>query len=230
MGSFALSHADTTTSSGEQPAGSDTSAAAPLANSKAPLDALGGYLDAFHIHNGNMKAQVEAHHYCGEVGSVTQCVIYDSNTKDARLMGIEYIVGENVYKTLPEEEKKLWHSHVYEVKSGQLIMPDMKADEEHEHMKGLISTYGKTWHTWNMHGTDSQLPLGIPELMMAFTEDGQADTALVDERDKRFGISTEEKRKQRADIPAPEIQAGADSWKTGEIITLKRTVLSKDGK
>jgi hypothetical protein len=36
---------------------------------------------------------------------------------------LEYIISENLFKTLDEEDKKLWHSHHYEVKSGTLIAP-----------------------------------------------------------------------------------------------------------
>ena len=50
-------------------------------------------------------------------------MLYD---KDGRLLGIEYMVPEQVFKTFPAEERKLWHSHVFEVKSGQLVMPQNK--------------------------------------------------------------------------------------------------------
>jgi hypothetical protein len=43
-----------------------------------------------------------------------QCVIYDANKSGSRLIGIEYIVSERIFETLPEDEK-LWHSHRHEV-------------------------------------------------------------------------------------------------------------------
>lgn len=52
--------------------------------------------------------------------SVRQCVIYDSDKPDARLIGIEYVIDESVFVTLDHEEKKLWHSHKFEVESGTL--------------------------------------------------------------------------------------------------------------
>jgi hypothetical protein len=49
---------------------------------------------------------MEAHHYVTVLNDdVMQAVIYDSNTKDARLMGVEYIISERLFKTLPPEEK-----------------------------------------------------------------------------------------------------------------------------
>ena len=66
----------------------------------------------------------------------------------------------------------MWHSHVHEVKSGQLIAPGIPEIAEHELMEKLVGTYGKTFHTWH---TDMQheLPVGVPQVMMGFTADNQ---------------------------------------------------------
>lgn len=49
---------------------------------------------------------MEAHHYVTVLNEdVMQAVIYDGNTKNARLMGVEYIISERLFKTLPPEEK-----------------------------------------------------------------------------------------------------------------------------
>ena len=99
-------------------------AGAALLQDKPPIDALNAYLDGFHFYNGNMKGQMEAHHYCANVNEdLIQCVIYDGNANDAKLMGVEYIVSARLFITLPDSEKAMWHSHVHEVKSGQLIAP-----------------------------------------------------------------------------------------------------------
>jgi hypothetical protein len=82
-------------------------------------------------------------------------------------------------------------------------------------MEKLVSTYGKTIHTWH---TDQQrtLPLGSPMIMMGFTKDGQIDPELVAARDKRFNISTAEKKQNRADIPEPNVNPMANAWERGE--------------
>lgn len=75
---------------------------APLRSSSSPRHSLPLVLDS--------------HHFCscarhdGERGKVRQCVIYDSDKADARLIGIEYVVDEEVFRNLPEDEKKYWHS------------------------------------------------------------------------------------------------------------------------
>ncbi len=40
-------------------------------------------------------------------------------------MGVEYIISARLFATLPDDEKKLWHSHDYEVKSGSLVAPSL---------------------------------------------------------------------------------------------------------
>src|SRR5690606_22025189 len=146
---------------------------------------------------------------------------FDGNEENAKLMGVEYIITEKLFKTLPDEEKKLWHSHHYEVLSGTLIAPGIPDAIELELMDTLVSTYGKTIHTWH---TDQgvELPIGIPRLMMGFTEDGQINSEIVARRDSNFDVSTEEKRRQRREnIEIPEVDSLANAWENGEIRQLQ---------
>ncbi|RAU84436.1 OBAP family protein [Pontibacter arcticus] len=192
-------------------------AGANMLQDKTPLSKVSAYLDGFHFYNGNMEGQMEAHHYVTQLNEdVQQAIIYDGNGENAKLMGVEYIITERLFKQLPEEEKKLWHSHHHEVKSGTLIAPGIPDVAEHELMEKLVSTYGKTIHTWHTD-RDLELPMGGPQLMMGFTKDGQLKQELVAERDERFNVSTAEKRKQREDIPMPEVVPGANAWEKGEV-------------
>lgn len=220
---LALAACNKATRSDVQAPGSDTSAktkvleaGAAALQDKPPIEAINAYLDGFHFYSGRQKVQMEAHHYCAILNEdLIQCVIYDGNLKDAKIMGVEYIVSETLFKTLPDSEKGLWHSHVHEVKSGQLIAPGIPEAAEKALMKKLVHTYGKTWHTWHTD-VDKTLPLGVPQLMMGFTADGQADPVMVAARDKRFGVDSAERKKRRADIAAPAIDPGADGWQQGK--------------
>ncbi len=195
-------------------------AGAAVLQSQPPIRAINTYLDGFHFYNGNMNGQMEAHHYCSTVNDeVIQCVIYDGNVEDAKIMGVEYIISEKLFAGLPAREKSLWHSHVHEVKSGQLIAPGIPEVAEHELMEKLIHTYGKTWHTWHTD-LDKALPLGVPQLMMGFTADGQVDPVMVRARDERFGVDTAERKSNREDIAAPTIEPGADAWQHGNTIQI----------
>lgn len=195
-------------------------AGAAALQDKTPVNQLEIYLNGFHFYNGNLDGQMEAHHYCTKLNEdLTQCVIFDGNGRDAKIMGVEYIVSEKLFKTLPADEKKLWHSHRHEVSSGSLIAPGLPLAAEHELMEDVVNTYGKTWHTWHTD-QDLILPLGGPMLMMGFTKDGQLRRQLLDDRDRRFKVSTDEKRKNRADLPAHPVQPGADAWQAGEVLQL----------
>lgn len=192
-------------------------AGADLIQNKSPLKKFNAYLDGFHFYNGNINAQMEAHHYVSQLNEdVYQAIIFDGNEADAKIMGVEYIISEKLFKQLPEEEKKLWHSHHYEVKSGTLVAPGIPEVAEHELMEKLVSTYGKTIHTWH---TDQQrtLPLGSPMIMMGFTKDGQIHPKLLEERDKRFNISTEKIKKSREDIAVHEVDPMANAWEKGHL-------------
>jgi hypothetical protein len=185
----------------------------------APLKSIHAYVCGLHFYNGEPQRQVLAHHFCAHVdGDLMQCVIYDSNRPGARLIGIEYVLTARRYRTLPPEEQRLWHSHAYEVKSGLLAAPNLGDAAERAFMKDFASTYGKTFHTWQVDR--DPLPLGIPKLMMGFTADGQADPMRVQERDRAVRVPAETRRRQRAGLPDPIIEPNADAWRTGSPMQL----------
>jgi hypothetical protein len=155
--------------------------------------------------------QMEAHHYCNQVNEdFAQCVLYDGNTDDARLMGIEYIISERTYTGLPSDEKALWHPHNFEILSGQLRMPGLPGGVE-----GKLNSYGKTWHTWmtGMHaGNNDSLPVGPPRLQWSFNRDGEEMPGMVEARDKRMDLNTAEARRDRQDLASlARPQGGVDA-------------------
>jgi len=84
--------------------------------SAAPLRGFDAYLVGFHPAKDSPDMQMEAHHYCKVVDDdLIQCVLFDGNTSEANLIGIEYIVSESLFDTLPEEERGYWHPHNYEI-------------------------------------------------------------------------------------------------------------------
>ncbi|QGN31882.1 OBAP family protein [Microlunatus sp. Gsoil 973] len=191
--------------------------ASAVVQRKYPLEAMSTYLNGFHMYADDMGRQVEATHFCVHLRhDLHQCVIFDQNAPDARLIGIEYIISADRFRSLPEEEKRLWHSHHYEVKSGTLTAPGVPELAEHAYFEDLVTTYGKTFHTWQYDRDD--FPYGIPQLMMGFTRDGQTREELVSDRDRRLGVSSFANRRKRADIPMPEVLPGANAWESGRTV------------
>lgn len=190
--------------------------AASTMQRKFPVEAMSTYLNGIHFYADDMGRQVEACHFCIHLQhDLHQCVIFDSNKPDARLIGIEYIISADRFARLPEAEKLLWHSHNYEVKSGMLVAPGIPELAERTYFKDLVSTYGKTFHNWQTDTND--FPYGIPQLMMGFTADRQVDPAMLAARDTRLGISSDDRRVKRAGIPVPTPLPGSNSWESGRL-------------
>lgn len=133
------------------------------------------------------------------------------------------MITPRLYNTLDEAEQKLWHSHVFEVKSGMLIMPkpSMVPDAaweiaENKEMEEVVQLYGKVYHLWQTDRGDT-LPLGEPQLMTSYTEAGQMPggfETIVGERDERFGSDWKRKKEVREHIAKPGIHEHADwAWK-----------------
>ena len=184
---------------------------------KYPVEAMSTYLNGLHFYADDLGRQVEASHFCVHLRhDLHQCVIFDRNAPDARLIGIEYIISAERFAELPEEEKRLWHSHHYEVSSGVLTAPGVPELAERAYFEDLVTTYGKTFHTWQ-YDRDPDLPYGIPQLMMGLTADGQVDAELLAARDARVGVDTATLLEKRADIPVPQVDPAANSWESGRV-------------
>ncbi|KAL2864994.1 OBAP family protein [Aspergillus lucknowensis] len=191
----------------------------------APIRQVCAHLHAFHVYASDRTRCVEANHYCAHLTEdLRQCLIYDSPERNARLIGVEYMVTPRLFDTLPADERKLWHTHEYEVKSGMLIMPTPRGipnaaweAAETAEMRDLVPLYGKTFHFWQVDRGDP-VPLGRPELMLSFTgEDKVRDAVggglgeLVKGRDERFGVDTGVKAEKRKGIPGVEKHPDADA-------------------
>jgi hypothetical protein len=181
----------------------------------APLAPMDVYLVGFHPMKEHPRHQMEAHHFCYQVNEdFAQCVLFDGNAADAKLNGIEYIVSARLFDTLPAAERAYWHPHNAEILSGQLVAPGIPAVAEKALMKGKMNSYGKTWHVWNtgMPGqAGDSLPIGPATLAWSFNRDGEAAPGLVEQRDRKLGIDSAEKRRERAELqPLARPQSGVD--------------------
>ena len=203
------------------PAGTHTSATtevlktgAAVLQGEGPLNRFDVYVVGFHPMKDDPEHQMEAHHFCEQVNEeFAQCVLFDGNSKRSNMTGVEYIISERLFGTLPAEERPYWHPHNGEILSGQLVAPGLPQVAEQELMRRKVNSYGKTWHTW---ATDKgmTLPLGPPVLAWSFSRDGEIQPGLVEARDRRLGINTAETRKSRADLaPLARPQQGVDVLK-----------------
>ena len=177
-----------------------------------PVKKIAIYLNGFHPMKDDPTVQVEAHHYCNQVNEdLAQCALFDGNTENANLNGIEFIISEKLFETLPPEERQYWHPHNYEILSGQLVGPGLPDAAEKALMRRKMNSYGKTWHVW-MPG--DALPTGPAHLAWSFNRDGELKMGMAEERDRRMSIDSGEKRRERADLsPLARPQEGVDLLK-----------------
>ncbi|TKY71904.1 hypothetical protein E2542_SST00637 [Spatholobus suberectus] len=189
---------------------------AMMIQSLEPIKQMSQHVCTFAIYSHDMSRQIQTHHYCTRLHQrLIQCAVYDSDESDARLLGVEYIVPDDVFETMPPEEQKLWHSHAYEIKSGLWVNPRVPEIIGMPELENLAKTYGKFWCTWQADRGD-RLPMGAPALMMSpqAVSPGLVRPELVLERDAKYNISSESLKSSRLEIPEPEmINPMADYWK-----------------
>jgi uncharacterized protein DUF1264 len=181
------------------------SAGAKMLQTDAPPSQLTAYLVGLHPMKAHPDMQMEAHHFCKQVNAdFAQCALFDGNTADANLNGIEYIISGKLFDALPAAEKQYWHPHNYEILSGQLVAPGLPEVAEKEFLETKINSYGKTWHVWNTghfgKNDADQLPLGDPNLAWSFNHDGEAQPGLLEQAEKRNGVRIAKKRDERTEL------------------------------
>ena len=181
------------------------SAGSRMLQTQLPPSQLNAYLVGFHPMKSHPGHQMEAHHFCRQVNEdLAQCALFDGNTADANLNGIEYIISEKLFLQLPAGERQYWHPHNFEILSGQLVGPGLPEVAEKEFLETKMNSYGKTWHVWNtghfgLNDAD-RLPLGEPKLAWSFNRDGEALPGLIERMEKRVDVDVSKKRSSRQDL------------------------------
>jgi hypothetical protein len=166
-----------------------------------PVGGPHAHFCGIHVAKKDPKFQLIAQHFCtahagaSHGGDVFQCLLFDSTAPNAKLLGVEYIVSDERYRALPADEKKYWHPHTYEVLAGGLTAPGMTAEEEMKFMKFVLTTWGKTWHTWPDPKQD--VPVGEPLLMWSLGADDQVDPAVLAARDRMMNVNAAQIREAR---------------------------------
>lgn len=174
---------------------------APGKGGEGPMTGPHLHFCGIHMAKTNPKLQFVTQHFCaahtgGSEGDVFQCVLFDGTGKNAKLVGVEYLISDEAYRKLPDAEKKFWHAHTYEVLGGGLIAPGMAPKDETAFMKVILTTWGKAWHTWP--DTSTAVPVGEPMLIWSLMGDKQVDEKVLAARDKEFNVNTANIRAARA--------------------------------
>lgn len=108
-----------------------------------------GYLVAIkHLYDAPF---LEAHHYCRQGGDIAvTCLIFDSKSTDANLIGIDYIISASDYNSLPDREKPNWVHMTEELaEEEQINFPYLTPQQTQELFQKIGDAYSKLIVTWN---------------------------------------------------------------------------------
>jgi hypothetical protein len=90
-----------------------------------------------------------SHHDCGPLNNaVSHYLLYDGPDPDARLIGVEYLVSDEVYRRMPAEEKLYWHAHECEGDAGLLSSPRSRRSDAKATRVEVGTLWGKVYRTW----------------------------------------------------------------------------------
>jgi hypothetical protein len=93
------------------------------------------------------------YHDCRPINDhISQCLIFDGPGTDARLIGVEYLVSDEVYRRMPAEERIYWHDHQYEADAGLQTTPTRSGVDEAATLVKVRTLWGKVYHTWASGG------------------------------------------------------------------------------
>jgi hypothetical protein len=108
-----------------------------------------GHLNAVRHNFDDPSLRVE--HFCKPHDRVMMvCQLYDSNSANATLIGIEYIITQEQYDSLPNREKPYWHAHREELRPERAdpMMPELSPEQTQTEMAKMLPTWGKVIITW----------------------------------------------------------------------------------
>jgi hypothetical protein len=91
-------------------------------------------------------------HYCKPNDQIMMvCQLYDSNSPNATLIGVEYMITADAYKNLPDREKPNWHYHKEEFAPNRADpkLPMLSEQQQNATLKKMEESFGKVIITWN---------------------------------------------------------------------------------
>ena len=116
-------------------------------------------VDGYNLPQGHLNAvrhifddpSLRVEHFCKLHDSIMMvCQLYDSNSANATLIGIEYVITQEQYDSLPDREKPYWHAHREEFSPTRAdpMMPELSPEQAQAEMAKMLPTWGKVIITW----------------------------------------------------------------------------------
>jgi hypothetical protein len=145
-----------------QTSANGTNTAAAANNTAGPVGGFTGYATVKnHVYDAPL---LDVHIYCGTAsgGILASCLVFDGNSTNATLIGIEYIISDKQYASLPDREKPNW-TPVSEEARSDLRFPNLTPQQIQGFFKYLEGAYTKLIITWD---PKDNLPLYPPQIII----------------------------------------------------------------
>jgi hypothetical protein len=110
-------------------------------------------------------------HFCKPNDKIMMvCQLYDSNSPNATLIGVEYVITADAYKNLPDREKPNWHYHKIEFASNRADpkFPQLSEQQQNATLKKMAESYGKVIITWNPNDKAPVFPPQVEQVQHPF--------------------------------------------------------------
>jgi hypothetical protein len=104
-------------------------------------------------------------HFCKPNDKIMMvCQLYDSNSPNATLIGVEYMITADAYRNIPDRDKPNWHYHKEEFAPNRADpkLPMLSEQQQNATMKTLAESYGKILITWN---PNDKAPIFPPQVI-----------------------------------------------------------------
>jgi hypothetical protein len=104
-------------------------------------------------------------HFCKPNDKIMMiCQLYDSNSPNATLIGVEYMITADAYKNIPDRDKPNWHYHKEEFAPNRADpkLPMLSEQQQNATFKKLAESYGKVIITWN---PNDKAPIFPPQVI-----------------------------------------------------------------
>ena len=149
-----------------------TNATIAKSNTTKPVDGYNtpqGHLSAIrHVFD---DPALRVPHYCKPNDKIVLvCQLYDSDSKNATIIGIEYIITSGQYNSSPDREKPNWHLHKIEFVPTRAnpMFPELPKTKAMALMGKLMDTYGKVIIAWNPKDKLPAFPSQVEQVQHPF--------------------------------------------------------------
>jgi hypothetical protein len=95
---------------------------------------------------------------------IKTCLVFDSNSPNATLIGVDFLIPAKDYASLPAREKPHWlHDTIQSAQNEHLVYPNLTPQQKQQLFNKIGDTYSKTIIFWD---PKDKLPSYPPQIVL----------------------------------------------------------------